>query len=350
MSVHPDRKSWRVRYRDGNGRQRSRTFDRKGDAQTFDREMARRSQLGPVLAAELDRHTMTLAEYVTGPWRSHAATLSVPTQDKYKWALELHLSDLVDEPILTIDAPMIAAHQRRMLDKGCTASTVREVIAKLSGILQIATEHGHIPANPARAVRNVPAEHGDEITPLTPVELERLIAGLDPRGRAITLLAGHLGLRPLEVRQVPWSAFDGENLTIGRAHTKASARRARVIAVPRVTARELRAWQLESGGRGSDPIIGPMTQNALKCWTRRALPVTLYTLRHSHASACHYASFTLPEAARRLGHSQQTHILHYAHVIDGMSSKRYAGLDDLIESARADLMFRQCSASAESGE
>ena len=51
MSVHPDRKTWRVRYRDASGRQRSRTLARgKGDAQTFDREMARRLQLGPALA------------------------------------------------------------------------------------------------------------------------------------------------------------------------------------------------------------------------------------------------------------------------------------------------------------
>ena len=346
MSVHPDRKAWRVRYRDASGRQRSRTFARKGDAVTFDREMARRLQFGPALAAELDRQTMTLADYVAGPWRAHAATLAQPTRAKYAWALG-HLAELVDEPLMTIDAPMVAGHQRLLLDRGATPSTVREVIAKLSGIFQIATEHGHIPANPARAVRNVPAEHGDEIRPLSPVELERLIAGLEGRERAIALLAGHLGLRPLEVRAAPWDAFDGHTLTIGRSHTKATARRSRVIVVPRVTAHELRAWQLQSGGRGSEPIIGAMTQNALKCWARRALPVTLYTLRHSHASACHYAGLTLAEAARRLGHSQQTHVLHYSHVIEAISGKRYTDLDALIEAARADPMFRQCSASAD---
>jgi integrase len=346
LSVHPDRKAWRVRYRDPSGRQRSRTFTRKGDAQTFDREMARRLQLGPALAAELDRQTMTLADYIAAPWRAHSATLAAPTRAKYAWALG-YLADLIDEPLITIDAPMIAGQQRRLLDGGATPTTVREVMAKLSGILQIATEHGFIPANPVRAVRNVPAEHGDEIRPLSPVELERLIAGLDDRDRAIALLAGHLGLRPLEVRAVPWDAFDGHTLTIGRSHTKATARRSRVITVPRVTALELKEWQLASGGRGSEPIIGAMTQNALKCWSRRVLPVTLYTLRHSHASACHYAGMTLAEVARRLGHSQQTHVLHYSHVIEAITGERYADLDALIDAARNDAMFRQCSASAD---
>ena len=347
MSIHPDRNAWRVRYRDPSGRMRSRSFTRKGDAQTFDREMGRRLQLGPALAAELDRHTMTLADYVAGPWRAHSATLAAPTRTKYAWALD-KLSELVDEPLLSIDAPMIAAQQRLLLDSGATATTVREVMAKLSGILQIATEHGHIAGNPARSVRNVPAEHSDEITPLSPVELERLIASLDGRDRAIAVLAGHLGLRPLEVRQAPWSAFDGHTLTIGRARTKATARRSRVIAVPRATAQELRAWQLASGGRGSEPIVGEMTPNAIKLWGRRRLPkgVRLYDMRHAHASACHYVStLSIPEICRRLGHSQQTHFLHYAHIIDAISGQRYDDLDALIEASRADFMFRQCSAS-----
>jgi hypothetical protein len=85
---------------------------------------------------------------------------------KYAWALENHSSELLDAPLLTIDAPMVAAHQRRLLDHGATPSTVREVMPKLSGILQIATEHGRIPENSARAVRAVPADPSEEIDPL----------------------------------------------------------------------------------------------------------------------------------------------------------------------------------------
>jgi integrase len=350
MSVHPDRKAWRVRYRDASGRQRSRSFARKGDAVTFDREMGRRLQLGPALAAELDRQTTSLGDYVAGPWRAHAATLARPTRLKYAWALEKHLGELLDQPLITLDAPMVAAHQKLLLDRGATPSTVREVIAKLSGILQIATEHGHIPANPARAVRNVPAEHGEEIDPLTPTELERLLAALEGRDRVIAQLAGHFGLRPLEIRQVRWTEIGKSAVTIGRAQTKATARRPRVITGPAVAIRELRAWQLQSGGRGVEPVVGEMTANALRLWGTkrlrsavkaatdgRIIHATTYTLRHSHASACHYVStLTVPEICRRLGHSQQTHFLHYAHVIEAISGQRYDAVDALIEAARSD--------------
>ena len=123
-----------------------------------------------------------------------------------------------------------------------------------------------------------------------------------------------------------------------KAHTKATARRSRTIDVPRVTAQELREWRLESG-RPDDgtPIIGEPNPEAVKTWARRHLSVqaeratgrddvTLYTLRHTHASLCHYAGLTVPEAARRLGHSPALHVATYAHVIDGLQGNALTAL------------------------
>jgi integrase len=72
--------------------------------------------------------------------------------------------------------------------------------------------------------------------------------------------------------------------------------------------------------------------------------VTLYTLRHTHASMLHYANFTAPEAAERMGHSAVVHVGTSAHVIRPLTGRRYDGLDALIEAARNELMFRQSSA------
>jgi integrase len=356
MSVHLDRKAWRVRYRDANGRQRSRSFDRKGDAVTFDREMARRLQLGPSLAAELERQTITLAEFVETGFRVHAATLSRPSRAKYAWALERHLAELIDEPLLALDVPRIVAHQHHLLNSGRSENTTREALVYLSGILQVAVEHGLIAGNPVRSIRK-PAALREEVRPLTSVQLETLIAALRGRNRILVVLAGHLGLRPMEARSVPWRALSDRTLFIGKAHTKATARRSRTIEVPRATTQELREWRLESGRPNADePIVGNTAGGeGIKTWARRHLAahaeaitgradVTLYTLRHTHASLCHYAGLTVPEAARRLGHSPALHIATYAHVIDGLQGRRYADLDGLIEAARADLVFRQCSA------
>lgn len=356
MSVHRDRDQWRVRWRE-HGRQRSRSFDRKGDAQTFDREVRRRLQLGPHLVRELDRSALTLSEFVDTGFRSHVSTLSEKSREQYDWALQLHLRELASEPLLALDVPRLAMHQQMLLDRGRTPNTVRDVMTRLSGILQVAVEHGHVPGNAARALRKVPAEPREEVRPLSPVELEKLIAHFKGRARIIVCLGGHLGMRPKEIRMVPWENFDGDTLTIGRARTKLSAARTRVITVPRVTARELKAWRLVSGGRGEDPIVGELGQAGLRLWAYSHLGpdakeligrrITPYTLRHTHASALHYAGWTVPEAARRMGHGPALHVQTYAHVIDSVKGKRYEDLDALIQDARSELEFRD--GSAESG-
>ncbi len=112
---------------------------------------------------------------------------------------------------------------------------------------------------------------------------------------------------------------------------------------------------MESGGRGSDPIIGEMSENALKLWARRNLPeeVRVTGLRHSNDSACHYVrALTLPGILRRLGHKQQVHFRHYAGVIEQVEvsgGARYELLDELIASARAELGFRVGSVSSGEG-
>jgi hypothetical protein len=78
----------------------------------------------------------------------------------------------------------------------------------------------------------------------------------------------------------------------------------------------------------------------------RPLSPVEYTLRHKHASACHYARFTVPEGARRLGHGPGLHVETYAHVIDALGGQRYADLDALIAAARADLVFPHGSLAA----
>jgi integrase len=198
----------------------------------------------------------------------------------------------------------------------------------------------------ARAVRKVPAEPREEVQPLSPVDLEALIAAFGGRDRAICVLAGHLGLRPMEVRLVPWRNLTEDGLIVGRARTKRAAARTRVIAVPQATMLELKRWRLESGRPdGEAPVVGEMTDRALGLWGDKKLrpairriagrEATLYTLRHTHASACHYAGFTVPEAAARLGHSGQVHLGIYAHVVGSLSGRaRFADLDALIADAR----------------
>ena len=235
-----------------------------------------------------------------------------------------------------------------MIAGGATPATVREVLTRLSGVLQTAVGQGVIPVNFARAVRKIPADPIEEVKALAPAELEALIAGADGRARTIVLLGGRLGLRPGELRLAPWTAMDGDMFTLSRTIAKRTASRTRVLDVDAYTVRELKEQRLQAGRPAADaPMIGDMTANALKLWGARWLrpridkitkgritDATVKTLRHSHASALHYAGFTVPEAARRMGHGPGVHIDTYAHVIDAMAGARYDGLEALYAAAR----------------
>lgn len=138
---------------------------------------------------------MTVDQCVKGPWRDHAETLAKPTRAKYKWALLKHLRELRVEQLGVLDVARLATHQRLLIERGASSSTVREVLTRLSGILQTVVEQVYMTTNPARSLRKVPAEVSEEVRPLAPVELERLIAQLDGRDRAVVLL-GRSPLRP----------------------------------------------------------------------------------------------------------------------------------------------------------
>ncbi len=68
---------------------------------------------------------------------------------------------------MTIDVARVVEHQHRLLATGRTASTTREALIALSGVMQVAAEHGLIPGNPVRAVRK-PTAVKDEVQPLRP--------------------------------------------------------------------------------------------------------------------------------------------------------------------------------------
>ncbi len=89
MSIHRKGAKWTVRYREGE-RNRSRSFDRKADAQHFDAEVTRRRQLGNLTFLDAGRET--LDEFATQTWApTHAPALSANTRRDYAYLYDAHV-------------------------------------------------------------------------------------------------------------------------------------------------------------------------------------------------------------------------------------------------------------------
>ena len=148
---------WKVRWRDGGreSRARSRTFDRKADAQAFDDELRRRRRLGE-MATVVGSHD-TLDHYVSETWaKTHAVTLARSTARTYAGLYDLHVSPYLGRLKLAELTPeVIARWQAERIAAGAGRSSIHKTLTLLGGILQRAMESGRINRNPVRLVRKV---------------------------------------------------------------------------------------------------------------------------------------------------------------------------------------------------
>src|SRR5262249_38049014 len=92
MSVQQTRTGlWAVRWRDGRGKQRSQSFRRKRDAETFDLRVKDAKQTGAL--AQLDGGRETLDDYVENTWTPiHLSQLADKTQALYESLIDGHIS------------------------------------------------------------------------------------------------------------------------------------------------------------------------------------------------------------------------------------------------------------------
>jgi hypothetical protein len=100
MSVERDRhgNGWIARWRE-HGRQRTRKFDLKRDAEAFDREIKRRQQLGPLALQQLTaRGGPTLDQWIAQRWApEHASTLEKATRERYANVYKCHVWEPLGE-------------------------------------------------------------------------------------------------------------------------------------------------------------------------------------------------------------------------------------------------------------
>ena len=349
---------WRVRWRHA-GAHRSRTFDRKSDAQLFAAELRRRSQIGTM--AGLDAGRISLAEYVAGTWaKAYGSQLAASTRTRYGYIYDKHiLPELGPLTLRELTPEVLARWQAERLASGAGPFAVREALKLLGAILQRALEAQHIETNPVRAVRRPPLPRRAEVRPLAPVVVERMRASCSPRDAALISVLAYGGLRPGEALGLRWRDIRERTLLIERAislgvegDTKTAAHRTVRLLAPLHA--DLREWRMRSGRPSAGALVfpghdgRPWSDAAYRSWRRKAFRRALgaagveharpYDLRHSFASLLIHEGASVIKVARQLGHDARLTLSTYGHVIDELDDQPHVKAEAAIAAARDSIL------------
>ncbi|HEX3332583.1 MAG TPA: site-specific integrase [Gaiellales bacterium] len=349
--VRGNQKRWVVRWREG-GQQLSRTFDRKEDADTFERETRRRAQMGAHAPAAAS--TELLGDYLRGWWATESPLWARSTRLSRAGVLDLWIKPyLKGYRLRDLGASRVREWRADIVAAGAPNTQANHALSVLSAALGCAVRDGKLPANPCQAVRRLPVLV-ERPHALAPIDVERIRAAM-PTMRDVVLvgLLAYAGLRPAEAFALTWDSVTDHLLVIDRSFTagemKATkTRRRRTVELvapltadlallrPKVTTR----GELVAANHLGEPID-------LRLWRRRVwqpacatakVDATPYDGRHTFASLLIHEGRSIPYVAAALGHSSAaTSLTHYAHIFDEGRLGTGVEMAAAIQAARGEL-------------
>ena len=357
---------WRVRWRDGQGRARSKVIGRKRDAEAFDAEVVRRKRTG-----DLDLLTggkETLAEFAEEWWKLYAVPNLAPrTLRSYAGLWDRHVLPRLGSMRLSAITPEAVERFRAELEgDGVGRTAIHRALVLLQGVLRRAVEWRRIGSNPVKAVSKPKVCRYREVRPLAPLAVERLRAAAmgrrrkhGPRDATLIAVLAYAGLRPQEAQALRWSDVRQRTLLVekaadGQGGVKATKTgQARTVRLLAPLAADLAEWRRRCDHDGDDDLLFPncsggvWNDGAWQSWHRDAWHPACeiagiekarpYDLRHSFVSLLIHEGRSVIEVARQAGHSATMTLDVYAHVFDEFDVAERMSAEDRIAQARRDV-------------
>lgn len=388
MSVQPyttaDGRRWRVRWRGGNGRMRSRTVATKSEALALDADIKSRKFRGDTLPRT---GRQTLASACEEWWRLRASALAKTTQAGYRASWKAHVEGRFDGhrlDELAADPQLIEEWLAEMRAEGVGAGAQRKALAVLSAVLGACVEWRKIAVNPCAHVRKPRATRQRLARPFPPLVVEQIrqrmlqrpTTGDELRPLRDALLVSMLayaGLRPGEALALSFGDIGDHSISVDKAiavgeEKETKTRATRVLPIAFHLRMDLVEWRTKRGWPGERELIFPGRDGApwsewmYRNWRRRVWKPVLEDMAASDPALAHLAtarpydcrgSFvslhlragsTPLEVAAWSGHSPQVMFRHYASVIEELVGEPALPADEQISRAR------QAVAEADEGE
>jgi integrase len=361
---------WRARYRDLNGRSRSKTFDHKFEAQQFlddtSTDLRRGEWLDP-------RYRQDTFDTWADRWWTTTIKLSTTTRRGYHGVLERHVRPYFSgRKIADIDFVDVEEFIANRLATGLSPKYVRECVSVLSLIMRAAMKAKVRHDNPAAEHSvSVPRHKVGQGDVLSMEQAHRLVACLSGPYKAAVWLLLLTGMRPAElcglrVRSVdltrgavhicetllPVHRFGDEPYRSDVAGPPKTAAGNRTVPIPQWLCVEVAAQLAQRAERRGYPIGGeeylfqtrygnPLNRDKFREKViRPALKaaglsesIRTYDLRHTHASLLIDLGANPLALAQRMGHTDPALTLRvYGHLFHGVQEHLTELLDALRES------------------
>ncbi|HUZ43842.1 MAG TPA: site-specific integrase [Acidimicrobiales bacterium] len=349
-------KGWQARYRDPSGRERSRSFPTKREAELFLVRQSADIQRGEYLDPRLGR--TTVGELVE-EWLATAVHLKPKTRLGYESILPNRILPRFGAvPVASINQLEVRRFVAGLVQAGAEPGTVRNTFNVLRLVFGLAVGAGAIRVNPCDGVR-MPRSVHQEMLFLTPAELLRLADAIRAQYRTLVLFAGYTGLRAGEIGALRAGRIDlgrgtaevreslaevNGRLVFGPTKTYAN----RTVRLPRFLCEEM---AVHLSGRCHQPDALVFTSPAGAAlrhnlfYVRHFKPAVaaaglsprlrFHDLRHSCAAIL-IAQGAHPRAImERLGHSTiQVTLDRYGHLFPGLDETLTDGLERAYQDSR----------------
>lgn len=343
---HPKaRDRWQVRHIDPTGRERSKNFARRSDAERFLHAVETAKLRGTWTDPRAGRISFAQWNDQVQASRLH---LTYSTQSRDDSVIRsMVLPRFGDTPLLAIDPPAIRAWVAGLVADGYAPSTVRRAYILLQMVLELAVEDGRIPRSPCRRI-SLPKVESEEKRFLSADEVVGLAEAIHPQYRAFVFTAAYTGLRPGELVALRIDRLDllRRQLRVEEPLKSPSARR--TVSFPPFVAEELARHLATSSGREhrvfTAPEGGPIRMST---WRRRfwypavdttvGRPMRPHDLRHTHAALLIAAGEDPYVISKRLGHASiRTTYDIYGHLFEGRDREAADRLEEVARRALTD--------------
>jgi integrase len=301
--------------------------------------------------AALDAGRERLEDFVERWWGLEAGpNLERATLKSYASHWNVHaLPRLGHLQLRQVTPPVVAQFRRRLEEDDVGSETIRRTMAMLQSMFARAVEWQLVPANPVAPVRKPKAQRKRAIAQMPPSIVERLRARLLAAGRhrdaTIVSVLAYAGVRPQEALALRWRHVRENTLLVedaiadGETKGQKTRRPPRSVDLLGPLRQDLAEWRMAQGRPGVDALVFPRARR--RAVARSRLPQLApagvrpvrkkvkiasprpYDLRHALVSLrIHEGELSIVELAEQLGHSTQTMLRTYAHVIAELKGQR----------------------------